>query len=223
MQILFVEDDQKLAKLVVHMLIEEGYSVDWVSSGEDAIYYAFQANYDLLILDWMIPSPNGIEVCQKLREKGFQGAILLLTAKDTVHDKVQGLNAGADDYLIKPFEFQELFARIRALNRRNSNPIKEEIIQRGKLTLYCTSHKLFIENQEVNLTPREFQLLELLMRNYGQVVPRDIILERIWGYDTEITNNTINAFIKLLRKKIERNGVGKLIYNIRGVGYKMEV
>ncbi|WP_027417298.1 response regulator transcription factor [Aneurinibacillus terranovensis] len=223
MHILLAEDDKKLGRLIVHMLKAEGYLVDWVISGRQAYEYTLFGEYDLIIMDWMMPETDGISVCKRLREDNYQGAILVLTARDALDDCVTGLDAGADDYLVKPFEFDELFARIRALTRRSYVEIKEEIIQVADLVLHCNQRSIIKKGKEIRLTPREFQLLELLARNRGQVIPRDIILDRIWGYDSEVTSNTLDAFVRLLRKKIDRPGENKLIQNVRGVGYKLEV
>lgn len=222
MQILLAEDDRRLGNLIAHMLTKEKNTIDWVQNGDEAFDYALTTAYDLIILDWMMPGDSGVNVCRRLRNSGFQGPILMLTAKDALDDRVQGLDSGADDYLVKPFEFAELFARIRALSRRAAIPLKEDIITIGDLELHCNSHTLFRSGEEIQLTPREFQLLELLARNRGQVIPRETIYERVWGYDAEVTSNTIDAFVRLLRKKIDLPGEKKLIYNVRGVGYKLE-
>lgn len=222
MNILLAEDDRKLGNLIAHMLQKEKHTVDWVQNGEDAFDYATSTNYDILILDWMMPGESGVNLCRRLRNSGHQAPILMLTAKDTLDDRVQGLDAGADDYLVKPFEFAELFARLRALSRRSVIPLKEETIKIGNLELHCNSHTFIRNGEEIQLTPREFQLLELLARNRGQVIPREVIYERVWGYEADVTSNTIDAFVRLLRKKIDRPGQKKLISNVRGVGYKLE-
>jgi len=222
MNILLAEDDRKLGNLIAHMLQKEKHTVDWVQNGEDAYDYAISSNYDVIILDWMMPGDSGVNVCRRLRSEGYQTPILMLTAKDSLDDRVQGLDSGADDYLVKPFEFAELFARLRALSRRAMIPLKEDVITIGDLKLYCNSHTLYRNGEEIQLTPREFQLLELLARNQGQVIPREVIYERVWGYEADVTNNTIDAFVRLLRKKIDRHGQKKHIHNVRGVGYKLE-
>lgn len=223
MNILLAEDDRILGTLIVQMLEKEFYSVDWVYNGADAYHNASISNYDLLILDWMMPEEDGVNVCSRLRKAGFQGGVIMLTARDSLEDCVQGLDAGADDCLVKPFEFMELLARIRALFRRIQTPIQENIIQVADLVLDCNSHSVFRYDNEIRLTPREFQLMELLMRNYSQVIPKELILERIWGYEATVTMNTLEAFVRLLRKKINCSNHPKLIHNIRGVGYKLEV
>ncbi|UKS31037.1 response regulator transcription factor [Paenibacillus sp. HWE-109] len=224
MNILLAEDDPRLGRLIAHLLKKKiEYKVDWVMHGEDAYNYALASYYDVLILDWMMPVEDGVNVCRRLRKQGYSGAILLLTAKDSVQDRVEGLDAGADDYLMKPFEFDELHARLRALSRRNFAPLQEEVIQIDNITINRASRTVQRSGQgEIQLTPREFQLLDLLVQNRGQVLTRELILDRIWGYDAEVTSNPIDATIKLLRRKVDTPGEKTLIQNIRGVGYKFE-
>lgn len=223
MNVLLAEDDPSLGNLIVYMLKKKGpYKVDLVINGEDAYYYATSGHYDIVILDWMMPNGDGIEVCRRLRKQGYSGAILILTAKDTVEDRIYGLDAGADDYLVKPFEIGELLARLRALTRRNFAPIVEEEIEIAGLVLNRLSHVVSMQNRQVQLTPREFELLNLLVQNKGQVLPREVILDRIWGLDSEVAPKTIDATIKLIRRKLESFGKQHLLQSIRGVGYKIE-
>jgi DNA-binding response OmpR family regulator len=223
MNILLAEDDPSLGELMVYMLKKKGeYKVDWVMNGEDAYYYASSSHYNVLILDWMMPDGNGIDVCRRLRKEGYSGAILILTAKDTVQDRIEGLDAGADDYLIKPFEIGELLARLRALSRRNFAPILEEETKIAGLVLDRLSHIVRQGQQQIQLSPREFELLDLLVQNRGQVLPREVILERIWGLDTDVAPKTIDATVKLIRRKLEAFGKHDLLQSIRGVGYKVE-
>lgn len=223
MNILLAEDDLQLGELIGFMLKKKGgYMVDWVMEGEDAYEYARASHYDVLILDWMMPNGDGISICRKLRREGYSGAILMLTAKDAVSDRITGLDAGADDYLIKPFEIEELLARLRALTRRNYAPILEEQISFQDLIIKRTSQAIAQGEMEIQLSPREFQLLDLLVQNKGQVLPREVILDRIWGYDADVSTKTIDATIKLLRKKLDLFGKQDLLQSIRGVGYKVE-
>lgn len=223
MKILLAEDDDYLGELIVHLLKKKGIeTVDWVTEGEDAYEYAMASYYDVLILDWMMPNGDGVTICRRLREKGYSGAILMLTARDALSDRVEGLEAGADDYLIKPFEIDELHARLKALSRRMLAPIHEEKVFIKDLVLERTSRKVFRNGEEIYLTPREFQLLDMLVKNKGQVLTRDLILDRIWGIEADISMKTIDATVKLLRKKIDRNVKDSLIETIRGVGYKIE-
>lgn len=223
MNILLAEDDHTLGELIVFMLKKKGsYNVEWVMEGEDAYYYANNAHYDVLILDWMMPNGTGIEVCQRLRNQGYSGAILMLTAKDSIQDRIDGLDSGADDYLVKPFEIDELLARIRALSRRNYAPIIEEEIKIHGLILNRASHLVRFENKDIQLSPREFQLLDLLVQNKGQVISREVILDRIWSIDSDVAPKTVDATVKLIRKKLKKIEKENLIQSIRGVGYKFE-
>lgn len=223
MHILLAEDDLKLGELIAYMLHKKaGYKVEWVQDGEDAYFYSTSAHYDILILDWMMPKESGIDVCKRLRKEGYSGAILMLTAKDAVEDRITGLDAGADDYLVKPFEIDELLARLRALSRRNFAPIIEEEMHVQDLILNRTSQIVVCGEGKIQLSPREFQLLDLLIQNKGQVLPREVILDRIWGIDADVSIKTIDATVKLLRKKLEKIGKEDTLHSIRGVGYKFE-
>lgn len=224
MNILLVEDDLKLGKLIVHMLEKKaGYIVQWMTSGKDVEASVLSCHYEIVILDWMIPVISGVEVCRNLRNSGYTGAIIMVTAKDALANRVEGLDAGADDYLVKPFEFDELFARIRALSRRSLTPIQEELISIKDIVIDRTNYTVRRGDRNERLTPREFQLLDLLVQNKGQILTREIILDRIWGYHADITNNAIDASIKLLRKKIDLPGGTTLIQSVRGVGYRFEI
>lgn len=170
----------------------------------------------------MMPNGDGIDVCKRLRKEGYAGAILMLTAKDAVQDRIQGLDAGADDYVIKPFEIDELLARLRALARRNYAPILEEEVEIASMILKRASQTVQFDEEFIQLSPREFQLLDFLVKNKGQVLSRDIILDRVWGYESDVSIKTIDATVKLLRKKLEKFNKQDLIQSIRGVGYKIE-
>ena len=223
MHILLAEDDMKLGKLIKYMLEQNGISTEWVTTGDMVYDYAMYEDYDVLVLDWMMPKVSGVEACKKLRSEGYQRAILLLTAKDSVEDRVTGLDAGADDYLVKPFEFAELMARLRALGRRSSQKIQQDMMELGDFTLDRTSKVLKKGEQVIQLSPREFQIFDLLVQNMGIVVPRDIILDRIWGLESEVSSNNIDSYVKLLRKKLESADGQMMISTIRGVGYKLEI
>lgn len=224
MNVLLAEDDKRLGKLIIHMLQKNPeFKADWVTDGEDAYNYIALYHYDIIILDWMMPGASGIEICAALRKNRYNGGILMLTARGELSDRVEGLDAGADDYLIKPFEFDELFARIRALSRRNNAPIKQEIVNIEGFIIDHTNYTVNYKGKEVRLTPREFNLLDLLVKNRGQIVTREIIFDRVWGHDVEVTNNAIDASIKLLRKKIDISNEETLIKSIRGVGFKFDI
>lgn len=223
MRVLLAEDDTKLGKLTKYMLEQNKISTEWIQNGDEIYDFAMYSDeYDVLILDWMLPGESGVEACSRLRKAGYQKAILLLTARDSVEDRVAGLDAGADDYLVKPFEFAELMARLRALGRRSSQKLQQDTAEIGRLTLDRTSKQLKKGEQDVQLSPREFQIFDLLVQNIGIVVPRDIILDRIWGLETEVSSNNIDSYVKLIRKKLEQADGGVQINTIRGVGYKLE-
>ncbi len=220
MKILFAEDDKRLGKITYFMLQKEFSHVDWVDNGEDAYQYASSTPYDVLILDWMMPKRNGIEVCSALRKNGHQEAIIILTAKDALEDKISGLDSGADDYLVKPFQFEELLARIRAVFRRQAKVI-EQVITIHNLSLHIESQALYKNKNLITLTKKEYQLLELLMRNRKQVLTREQIIDYVWGYETDVSDNALDALVKLVRKKIDDKNQPSFIQTIRGVGYKV--
>ncbi|MBQ2411598.1 MAG: response regulator transcription factor [Anaerovibrio sp.] len=223
MHVLLAEDDMKLGKLIKYMLEQNGISTEWVTTGDMIYDYAMYEDYDVLVLDWMMPKMSGVDACKKLRSDGYQRAILLLTARDSIEDRVTGLDAGADDYLVKPFEFAELMARLRALGRRSSQKIQQDMMDLGDFILDRTSKVLKKGEQVIQLSPREFQIFDLLVQNMGIVVPRDIILDRIWGLESEVSSNNIDSYVKLLRKKLESADGQMIISTIRGVGYKLEI
>lgn len=222
MRILLAEDDLKLGNLIQYRLEKEGYATDWVVDGTAAYEYATFEAYDVAVLDWMMPKRDGLEVCQALRKNGYNGAILLLTARDGVEDRVNGLDSGADDYLVKPFEFSELLARLRALSRRSNKALQQECCEFGKFRLDRTQKLLFCNEREVQLTPREFQILDLLVQNRGIVIPREVILERVWGLESEVTPNSLDSYMKLLRKKMGLSADVNYIHTVRGIGYRLE-
>ena len=223
MRVLLAEDDQRLGRLIEYMLMQKRIQVEWITNGTDIFEYAMYSEYDILILDWMSPGVTGIDACRNLREAGYEKAILMLTAKDTIEDRVTGLDAGADDYLVKPFEFDELLARLRALGRRSTEKIQQELVEVGDFSLNRTTKVLKKKNQVIQLSPREFQLFDLLAQNLGVVVPRDIILDRIWGMERDITSNNIDSYMKILRKKLNEVDGNISIKTVRGIGYKLEV
>jgi len=222
MKVLLAEDDAKLGKLIKYMLEKNDISVEWVTRGDEIYEYATYDDYDVLILDWMMPGESGVDACRRLRESGYEKAILMLTARDAVEDRVTGLDAGADDYLVKPFEVAELLARLRALGRRSSQKIQQDVVQVGEFTLNRTAKVLKKQDQVIQLSPREFQIFDLLAQNLGIVVPREIILDRIWGLESEVSSNNIDSYVKLIRKKLDLGDGKTMIHTIRGVGYKLE-
>lgn len=222
MKVLLAEDDAKLGKLVKYMLEKNDITVEWVMRGDEIYDYATYDDYDVLILDWMLPGEGGVDACRRLRDNGYEKAILMLTARDAVEDRVTGLDAGADDYLVKPFEFAELLARLRALGRRSSQKIQQDVVQVGEFTLNRTAKVLKKQDRVIQLSPREFQIFDLLAQNLGIVVPREIILDRIWGLESEVSSNNIDSYVKLIRKKLDLGDGKTMIHTIRGVGYKLE-
>ena len=212
MRILLAEDDSRLGKLIEYMLAQNKFNVEWITNGADIFEYAMYSEYDILILDWMMPNVSGLEACRQLREAGYERAIIMLTAKDTVEDRV----------LVKPFEFEELLARLRALGRRSTQKIQQEVIEIGEFTLNRTTKVLMRKNQVIQLSPREFQIFDLLAQNLGVVVPRDIILDRIWGLERDITSNNIDSYMKILRKKLMDVDGTIAIKTVRGIGYRLE-
>ncbi|MGV7221804.1 MAG: heavy metal response regulator transcription factor [Nitrospinales bacterium] len=220
MRILVVEDEKKVSAFIKKGLEEETYAVDVAHDGEEGLYLASESQFDLIVLDLMLPKLNGLEVLTKLREKKVATPIILLTAKDSVEDKVTGLNKGADDYLTKPFAFSELLARVRSLLRRGSGDTKT-LLQVADLTLDLVSHKVKREDMEMELTGKEYSLLEYFMRNEGKVLTRTMIAEHVWDYNFDTFTNVIDVYINHLRKKIDKDYPKKLLHTLRGVGYVM--
>jgi DNA-binding response OmpR family regulator len=220
MQILIVEDEIKLAAFVQQALQEKGYDAVVLSDGNEGLQAALTLPYDLLILDWLLPSCSGLDLCRKIRAKGKEIPILMLTARDAMEDKILGLDSGADDYLTKPFALAELLARVRALLRRKSLP-NTDTIRIGDLTLIPLTRQVYRGEYEVYLTTREYSLLEYLMRNKEKAVSRLSLLEHVWGYDFDVGTNVVDVYINYLRKKLDREGAQKLIRSVRGVGYQL--
>jgi two-component system response regulator MprA len=217
-RILLIEDERKIADFIRRGLTLEGYQVQVAYDGESGLDAAVEQKPDLIILDIMLPAIDGIEVCKALRDAGFDMPILMLTARDAVRDRVAGLDAGADDYLVKPFAFDELLARIRALLRRRA-AAEEEVLQFADLTLRPATREVTRGGRLIDLTAREFDILETFMRHPRQVLTREQLYERIWGYDFSGESNIIEVYIRYLRAKLEANGEPRLIHTVRGVGY----
>jgi DNA-binding response OmpR family regulator len=222
MNILLVEDDQKLGPLIEYKLKREFHTTVWVTDAETAQSYITLGDYDVYVFDWMLPDRSGIELCQLLRKQNDNTPILLLTAKDAVADRVIGLQHGADDYLIKPFAFEELTARIEALGRRKETKWHEMTLHIGDLILKTNSHEVTRSGEMIYLTRREYQLLEYLMRHPGQILSREQLMNGVWGL-ADVTPNTVDATVKLLRKKVDAPYSEKYIQSFRGIGYSMAV
>ena len=217
-RILVVEDEEKLAKFVQLELSYEGYEVSVAHDGLSGLMAARDQTPDLIILDWMMPGLSGVEVCRRLRQTGTATPVILLTAKDEVSDRVEGLDAGADDYVVKPFSIEELLARVRAHLRR-TEPQDAEVLVFGDLTLDRRSREVRRGQRPIELTAKEFDLLDYLMTNPRQVLTRDRILEQVWGYDFMGDSNIIEVYVRYLRLKLEAEGESRLIQTMRGVGY----
>jgi DNA-binding response OmpR family regulator len=221
MRILVVEDEHKIAGALKKGLEQESFAVDLAYDGKEGLGSALVNEYDLVVLDRMLPGiTDGLEICRVMREKNIHTPVLVLTAKDTTGDKVSGLNSGADDYLVKPFAFEELLARIRALLRRPTQTLTNTL-KVDNLTLDVNSYEVKRGSRDIQLTNKEFALLEYLMRNPGKILTKDQIIARVWDFDADILPNTVEVFVGYLRKKIDVDGEKKLIQTVRGFGYKL--
>ena len=218
MRILVVEDEVKIARAIRRGLEREGYATEVVATGGEAILLATEQDYDAVVLDVMIPAPDGFAVCRQMRARNRWAPVLMLTARDSVDDRIRGLDAGADDYLVKPFSFGELLARLRALLRR-APAERPAILQVGDVTLDPSTHAVTRAGQPVELSAREFALLEFLMRRAGQVLTRTAILEHVWDYRYDGDSNVVDVYIGYLRRKLEEPFGAPLIRTVRGVGY----
>ena len=220
MRILLVEDEPHIADFVSRGLTEHGYSVDLASDGEEALAWPSVADFDVIILDVMLPIRDGIDVCRTLRGRGVRTPVLMLTARDAVEDRVRGLDSGADDYLVKPFAFAELLARIRALTRREPALLGNELSV-GDLVMDTSARSVTRAGVEIVLTAKEFSILEYLLRHPDQVLSRTVIADHVWNYDFDNATNVIDVHVKNLRKKIDGGAETKLIHTVRGFGYKI--
>ena len=221
MRVLIVEDEPEMAQLLAKGLREEQFEISLARDGRAALEKSEETDFDVILLDVMLPQMNGLEVARRLRHREQETPVLMLTARDSVPDIISGLNAGADDYLTKPFSFLELLARIRALARRRDFR-RKNVLEIADLVLDVTSLRAFRKGREIHLSHTEYRLLELLVRNSGRVVTRQEILTNIWGRGREVTENTLDAFVRLLRKKIDQDSDRKLIHTHRGFGYLVD-
>jgi heavy metal response regulator len=218
MKILVVEDEKKVASFIKRGLEEEKYEVDTALDGEEGLKMALDKQYDLIVLDWMLPKKDGLTVIKELRDKKTLTPVLMLTAKDSLEDIIAGLDSGSDDYLTKPFAFAELLARVRALLRR-SEMDKGAELRFADLRLDPVTHKVWRKDKEIDLTAKEYGLLEYFMRNPNQVLTRTMIADHVWDYTFDTFTNIIDVYVNYLRKKIDRDADKKLIHTVRGVGY----
>ena len=222
MRTLIVEDEPMISAYVKRGLQEQGYAVDTAFTGKEALDWAAVAPYDLIILDILLPELSGLEVCKELRQRGVNTPVLMLTARDSIDDRVAGLDAGADDYLVKPFALKELLARLRALSRRADGPAKATKLQVADLTLDTLTRRVERSNRPIELAAKEYAVLECLMRDTGRVVTRTMIAEHVWSYDVYNQSNVVDVYIRNLRRKIDDLHDVKLIHTIRGQGYRLE-
>lgn len=221
MRILLVEDEKKVASFIKKGLEEEGYAVDLAADGESGLHMALDRVHDMILLDIQLPKKNGLAVLHELRRHKVVTPVLLLTVRATIEDKVMGLDSGADDYLTKPFAFQELLARVRALLRRHSGN-KQTVIKVADLSMDLAHRTVYRGDQKIDLTAKEFALLEYLLRNPGRVLSRTMIAEHVWDYDFDSMTNIIDVYVNYLRKKIDFEREPKLIHTVRGVGYVLK-
>ncbi|MBP0978793.1 MAG: response regulator transcription factor [Oscillospiraceae bacterium] len=222
MKLLIAEDEKSLNDVITKKLTHEGFSVDSCFNGADALDRLLYADYDLAVLDIMMPEMSGTEVVTNLRREGKQTPVIFLTAKDTVNDRVTGLNLGASDYIVKPFSFDELIARIMAVMRTASGSVTNSVTL-GGLTLHTDSHITELDGKEITLTGKEYDLLEFLMINKGRILSKAKILSHVWGYDYEGGDKIVEVYMNYLRKKIDSGRDEKLIHTVRGIGYVMKV
>ncbi len=225
MRILVVEDEKKINDVIVKTLKKEKYGVDSCFDGEEALDYIFSVEYDIILLDIMLPKKDGFEVLKSMRKKGIKTPVLFLTARDQIEDRVRGLDLGADDYLVKPFAFEELLARIRVVLRKNSGSGEDggNVLKIANLTVDCNKHEVFRDDISIKLSAKEFSILEYMMRNKGRVVSKEKIEEHVWDFDYEGGSNIVEVYIKFLRKKVDNDFSPKLIHTIRRVGYILKV
>jgi len=220
MNILLIEDEKGVAAFIKKGLEEEGYFLDLAITGEEGLSLARKKQYDLVVLDVMLPGIQGTEVCRRMRDAGIQFPVLMLTARDSVKDKVLGLDSGADDYLTKPFSFDEFVARVRALLRRKQDKLTELTYKELKIDLI--SHQVYVADVEVELRPKEYSLLLYLLQNRGTVVSRSRLLSDVWGYHFDPTTNLVDVHIRLLREKLAEHSKTEFIHSVRGIGYTVE-
>ncbi|MEL6928870.1 MAG: response regulator transcription factor [Cyanobacteria bacterium J06600_6] len=221
MRILLVEDDFDLAETLAEAIVDQRYVVDVANDGESALDYLKSLDYDLILLDVMLPDFNGIELCQKLRSQKYQMPILMITALDTITDKITGLDAGADDYIVKPVDLGELFARIRALLRRDSTS-RTPILTWGELQFNPSTYEAIYRTQLIHLTPKEYSILELLLRNGRRVLSRSVIIDSIWSLEAPPDEDTVKVHIRSLRQKLKRAGAARdFIETVHGLGYRL--
>ncbi|MCJ1655217.1 response regulator transcription factor [Staphylococcus sp. NRL 16/872] len=220
MKVLLIEDNAMIGELTKKMLVMKRYQVDWLKTGDEVMEYLAFNSYDILLVDWMLPNQSGIEIIEQIRNENINVPIIMLTAKSQTADKVTGLTVGADDYVTKPFEFEELEARILAVMKRATS-LQSNTKQLGNIIYYYQQHQFTVNDEVIGFSQKEYQLLELLFLN--KIVSKELIIEKIWNIDQVVTNNNVDVLVKILRKKLKKVKATIEIKSIRGVGYKLEV
>lgn len=223
MKILIVEDDMRLATNIEHILLKNKYIVDISYDGEDGLDNILSGIYDIVILDYMLPKKNGIEVLKEVRSNNINTAIIMLTSKGELEDKIEGLTEGADDYLVKPFESLELLARLKALGRRNKFELNKNNLEFGNVTLYPEAMKIETPIKDIGISAKEKELLELLMNRKNMITSKEQIIEKVWGFDSEAIDNNVEVYISFIRKKFKAIDANLIIKAVRGAGYILEV
>lgn len=222
MRVLLVEDDQKIASFILKGLKEAGFAADHAEDGEDGLHLALHEPYDAAIIDIMLPKLDGLSLIERLRRQKVNTPVIILSAKRSVNDRVRGLQKGGDDYLTKPFSFSELLARLQAIIRRATRTVDPTRLQAGSLTLDLLTREVVRDRERIDLQPREFTLLEYLMRNAGRVISKTMILEHVWDYHFDPQTNVVDVLISRLRSKVDRDFEHKMIHTVRGVGYVLK-
>ncbi|PNZ24606.1 response regulator ArlR [Staphylococcus petrasii] len=220
MKVLLIEDNAMIGELTKKMLVMKRYQVDWLKTGDEVMEYLAFNSYDILLVDWMLPNQSGIEIIEQIRNENINVPIIMLTAKSQTADKVTGLTVGADDYVTKPFEFEELEARILAVMKRATS-LQSNTKKLGNIIYYYQQHQFTVNDEVIDFSQKEYQLLELLFLN--KIVSKELIIEKIWNIDQVVTNNNVDVLVKILRKKLKKVKATIEIKSIRGVGYKLEV
>lgn len=223
MKILIVEDEKDLANVLAEMLKQKGYSTDKVYNGSDGLDYALTGIYDVIVLDIMLPIIDGIEVLREIRRNNINSAVLMLTAKSEIEDKINGLDNGADDYLTKPFITEEFLARVRALGRRNGKEYSGNNLSFGDISINKNKHEIVKDSQKIKLSQKEYEIMEMLILNKGNIISKEQFIQKIWGYDTDIEYNSIEVYISFVRKKLNAVNSNVKISTSRNIGYTLEI
>lgn len=223
MRLLIVEDDKQIASFIIKGMKENGFAVDYAQSGEDGLHLAMTEQYDIAIMDVMLPGIDGLSIIERMRRNNIKAPVIILSARISVGDRIKGLQSGGDDYLTKPFAFAELLARVQAIIRRSTNVTEPARLTIGDLSLDILRHEVIRGDKRIDLQPREFMLLEYMMRNTGTVLSKTMIMEHIWNYNFDPQTNIVDVLVCRVRNKIDKNYKEKLIHTLRGVGYVLKI